>query len=102
MIECPYCGYEDEDPDDCYETGDLYFQECCECGKNFTFTLDYSVNYYPKKAPCLNGSNHKIREQRGVPECLFKGKFECVYCNKQKDTIDPKVRKGWWDDYMKK
>ncbi len=84
MLECPYCEEEIEDPDDCYEPDTIYHEECPNCGKNFVFTLEYSRDYYPEQAPCLNGGEHDWREIAGAPFYHFANRRRCHYCDAEK------------------
>ena len=61
-IECPYCDYEMDDPEECCEEATTYEHACESCCKQFVFTLAYSRDYYPRKAECLNGGEHNIVE----------------------------------------
>lgn len=81
-LECPYCEKELKDPDDCHETDRVYEYECNHCEKGFVFRLDYTVNYYEEKAPCLNGGPHNFRKCEGFPIECFKDKWQCRNCEK--------------------
>jgi len=70
-LYCPYCKKDVDDPDDCYNTDERYDYECPHCEKTFLFTLDYTTNYHPIKADCLNGGEHTLHL------CL-----ECSGCGK--------------------
>lgn len=81
---CPYCDEELSEPDDCHSTDELYTHECPECEKTFTFTIEYSVDYSTRKAPCLNGEPHSFTKRIGCPEYFFAGKYECSHCDEEK------------------
>lgn len=84
-IECPYCGSELDDPEDCHETNKTYQHQCEHCEKYFVFILDYTVNYYPDKADCLNGSGHDLQRIHGWPRIFFAGKRRCSMCDEEMD-----------------
>ena len=63
-LQCPYCDGEIDDPDDCYEPGVDYEQECPHCEKNFVFGVDYIRTYSANKAECLNGGSHTLKERK--------------------------------------
>jgi len=75
-LECPYCEYEMDDPDDCYEPCVIYEKECPACEKTFVFQVEYTRNYDSFKADCLNGGKHQYKEQKrygsGEPEIYQK------------------------------
>lgn len=57
-LECPYCGKFEEASPDCHEPNQIFQHECRHCEKNYTFTIEYSPNYYTSEAACLNGGEH--------------------------------------------
>lgn len=77
-LECPYCKYLMDDPDDCYEQDRVYEWQCEDCEKYFCFTIEYSRLYYERKAPCLNGEPHKYQMTTTYPRKY--SKMECVDC----------------------
>ena len=89
MIECPYCGKEIEEPDECPDPRERYEHQCPECEKNFTFTIDYRKDFYPDKADCLNGAPHDYQPTNGAPDWWFKGKRRCPMCQKQIEIEPP-------------
>jgi len=82
-LECPYCEKVIRDPDECYDEGETYQQECPHCGKNFVFTICYCRSYSSEQAPCLNGGDHDLRPIIGVPKEYFRDKFRCSYCGEE-------------------
>jgi len=77
-IECPYCGSEqDVYHDDGYGLVEdvVYEQECYECEKTFVYTISYHIYHYPKKADCLNGSEHIF-----VPTTTIPRKHTMMWC----------------------
>lgn len=83
-IECPYCETNCGVPEENTGEGDLVEWECDNCQKKFMYYCQYSVDYYSKKVPCLNGGKHKWRAIVGVPVEFFEGKFRCEWCNEEK------------------
>ena len=60
-LECPYCKEELEiNHDDGFGFDDIdtHEMECEHCTKSFVFYTEISFCYTPKKADCLNGSDH--------------------------------------------
>lgn len=86
---CPYCNKEIEEP---YveepSVDETYKHECEECGKNFVFTLDFSIDYDEKKADCLNGGEHDWKPICGYPEEFYKNKRRCSMCDKEINLKD--------------
>lgn len=70
-IECPYCGHEQEV---CHDDGKNYEEDatnqmdCYECEKTFVFSTVISFDYYPYKADCLNGSEHRMKPVKHFPK----------------------------------
>ena len=63
-LKCPYCGQgQDVCHDDGfgYEESKAHEMECMECEKTFVFQTSISFDYSPSKAPCLNGSKHRLK-----------------------------------------
>ena len=89
MIECPYCEKEIEEPDECPDPSERYEHQCPECDKNFTFTIDYTKDFYPDKADCLNGVPHDYQPIKGAPDWWFKGKRRCSMCQNQIEVEPP-------------
>lgn len=83
MIECPYCEKDIPDPEECHDTSVNYEHQCPECEKYFTFGIDYTIDFYPAKADCLNGAPHDYRPIVGCPDWWFKGKRRCSMCHEQ-------------------
>ena len=87
--ECPYCG---KDVEICTDDGygcaedEIYEQQCGNCDKNFTFTISYSVTYYPEKAPCLNGERHKYKATCTYPKRYTK--MRCADCGTERKPTD--------------
>lgn len=79
-IECPYCDAEIEEPDECPDPSTTYEHECPECGKTFIFTVDYTKDFYPETADCLNGAPHDYQPIHGAPDWWFKDKRRCSMC----------------------
>jgi hypothetical protein len=79
---CPYCDKSMDDPDDCYEEGVDYQEQCPHCEKNFTFTIGYTRNYYAEKADCLNGGEHNYKKTMTIPEQY--ARLQCTMCGDEK------------------
>ncbi len=85
-VDCPYCGKgNDINHDDGYgyEEGELFEQECGDCGKTFAYSSSMSWNHEAFEAPCLNGEPHKWKQCGGYPAEAFIGRFECPDCGKE-------------------
>ena len=66
-IECPYCYADNDvchDDDEGFQEGVKHEMQCSTCNHNFTFETAVTVNYYPEKADCLNGSPHDLYTSR--------------------------------------
>lgn len=94
MDRCPYCNaecdlYVDEPDPHC-----KYQHECGECEKVFVYALDFSIDYYPMKADCLNGEPH-LWEHRAKSkyQVYDAGKFECATCGERK--LDEETKAIW-------
>lgn len=85
-LECPYCGKELEDPDDCYSPDRIYEWECPYCEMNFVFTVEYWPSYDSEKADCLNGGKHNWKNIIGYPKEYFENKRRCSVCSNEKDV----------------
>ena len=56
---CPYCGYKQDEPDECYSEDKLYETECENCGKIYGIRPYYIKGYRESKMDCANGGEHK-------------------------------------------
>lgn len=111
MIECPYCETEIEDPCcDNREPDTVYQEECEHCGKNFIYTLDYTIDYYPEKADCLNDKPHDLQRRHVYPAIYAIGERVCSMCDEKFDVCpepdEIEILKNWDQahdlDYCKK
>lgn len=98
-FECPYCGYEIDEPDttDYHEEGVVYEYDCENCDKNFVFTISYLIHYQTDKAPCLNGQSHVWEKIVGYPEEFYKNEYRCKYCSKENTFSKAPVAQGGGD-----
>jgi len=101
-VECPYCKeYVDIEPDEHYEDFEEY--ECSKCNKNFEVFAEVDIRYSVYgKADCLNGGEHKWKEQVGVPEIHFRGKYLCEDCSATHTKSEELATKAEWDIYFKR
>lgn len=80
MIECPYCEYHDQDPDDCPDSATIYFTQCSRCTREYRFEIEYIAYYDTYKIPCKDDEPH---------EWLFRYDYndeeywECTFCEKR-------------------
>ena len=91
-LQCPYCSLWDEASPDSLEPDLLHKHECSHCEKRYTFTVEYSPDYYTQKADCLNGGEHDWQdhladEDISKPETWYLRKYfelkrECSACGK--------------------
>lgn len=86
-VECPYCEFENDEPECCYEESELYTKECENCDKTFGVTVSISYDYSGHKMPCANGENHDWQPITGWPSESFKDKYRCSYCDEKKTII---------------
>ena len=77
-MECPYCDADQEASPDAHEPG-RHEHECSECGKNFTYEIEYTREYYPSQADCLNGSPHSLLMSGTYPRRY--SKMVCKHCD---------------------
>lgn len=91
-IECPYCGHEQEV---CHDDGfgceeDTYHQdECSSCEKEFVFTTAISFSYCPKKADCLNGSDHNYKPTFTYPVSCTR--MQCDDCGEERQPTETEL-----------
>lgn len=102
-ITCPYCDHE---YDLCHDDGAFYNndgerekEECPECHKVFMVSSSMSWDFEAEKADCLNGGEHKWRQQRGGPPEHFIGRFECEDCDEEEHR-DEEGRKKAMSEYL--
>ena len=84
-IECPYCGWEQETPDDgySYDVG-IHRKECAGCGRSFAYETTISISYEVFAAPCINGdAEHDWKETKTIPTCFRK--LRCSVCGEEKE-----------------
>lgn len=79
-LKCPYCEFQNNVRDDCYEPETPYEAECDQCGKIFGFTIQYWPTYSEYKLPCANGKPHDYKPIKGFPLEQFKNSVKCSYC----------------------
>ena len=99
QLECPYCGaekYVDYGDGHGCSDGEVYEDECNECGKAFLFTTSISRHHFSEKADCLNDGEH-------VFEALFLfptkcSKMRCKTCGEKREP----TTQEWLDIYAKK
>ena len=82
-LECPYCQSNLEDPDDCWETDQTYELQCTYCEKEFVFHVDYTINYYPRQAACLNGADHEEVRTKTYPPKY--SRMRCRTCGRERE-----------------
>jgi hypothetical protein len=83
---CPYCDAVVEiNHDDGYghQENSKHIQECCECGKTFTFTTSIIFHYEVEKADCLNGGEHDYQRTKTFP--IEFSKMQCTMCDARRE-----------------
>lgn len=83
-LVCPYCGKEIPAPDDKRDPGVDYEQECPECGRWFSFEVEYTPSYSAKRADCLNGADHDFQPTKTFPEEF--SRICCTMCGGEKPS----------------
>ena len=84
-LYCPYCDAQVEvchDDGFGYAEGVLHEYDCGNCGKNFVFETCISLDYYPKKADCLNDGEHKYEKTNTIPAKY--ARLKCNMCGHEK------------------
>ncbi|MDP4224859.1 MAG: hypothetical protein Q8910_00615 [Bacteroidota bacterium] len=100
-VDCPYCGVGQEinhDDGYGYEEGEVYTQECSDCGKTFTYITEISFYYEAEQAPCQNGEDHNWQPIKGCPEEYYAGKKRCSWCCEEivdREVNDAAMKKYW-------
>jgi len=99
-LKCLYCEkYVQLDTDEHYEGYEQY--ECPNCYKNFEVYAEPTVNYKVMgKADCLNGAEHKWKQQIGYPKLHFRGKYICEDCTATKTIKEEMATKEEWEQYF--
>jgi hypothetical protein len=102
-IECPYCGWEQETPDDgySYDVG-IHRKECAGCGRSFAYETTISISYEAYAAPCINGdAEHNWRETKTFPRRFRK--MRCSVCGEEKEIEGiEEERKAYRAELMQK
>ena len=104
LIECPYCGNEqevDHGEGGGYEDDEQFEQECEKCGKTFLCTTSVSYDYETRKADCLNGGKHKWKLTDTHPDCF--SEMECSECGERRSLTEEERKKygiGSTKDYF--
>ncbi len=92
--ECPYCGHEqyiDHTDGYGYEEGQVYFQRCHECDKEFAYNTIISFDYEARKCDCHNGEDHKWKLTPTFPKCL--SEMECTECGERRSLTEEERQK---------
>jgi len=91
-IKCPYCGcYQEVNHDDGqgYEEDVAHEHWCSDCEKNFVFFTSIMFYYDPRKADCLNGSNHRLEKSRTYPARYTK--MRCRDCDFSRNPTEEEM-----------
>lgn len=91
LIECPYCGHEQNVDHSCdgdvgWDDDEQFEQECEKCGKTFLCTTSVSYDYETRKADCLNYGKHKWKLTDTHPTCC--SKMECQECGETRSLTE--------------
>jgi DNA-directed RNA polymerase subunit RPC12/RpoP len=73
-VVCPYCGANYENTDYEISSSDYEDFECCECGKTFFVTAEYSVSY--DSIPTENRYIDTYRQYKNYIDYNKDGSFE--------------------------
>lgn len=93
-VECPYCGkWQKINHDDGvgYEEDILFFQECRDCYKTFTYTALCVWSYDAQKADCLNEGEHCWKPTHTFPKEYTK--MRCTMCDKERPLRKEEIEK---------
>lgn len=91
-VECPYCGHDQEichDDGQGYDEDVFHEMECYECEKTFVFTTTIEFYYTPRKADCLNGSEHKYKPTITIPRKYTR--MKCTSCDTERLPTDSEM-----------
>lgn len=83
-LTCPYCDSKQDftlEDDSIFNGANQH--ECDECGKNFIFTAEASVDYYSYEAECLNGGGHDWEPPITYPRKATR--MQCKTCGEYRD-----------------
>jgi hypothetical protein len=88
-LECPYCGAPQNvchDDGQGYEEDFKHEMQCDNCDKYFVFDTYITYNYSSYMADCLNGEEHKWKQQWTFPkECT---KMGCEDCSAEREPTE--------------
>jgi transcription elongation factor Elf1 len=101
-VECPYCeAWQEINHDDGYGycEGELYEQECPECGKVFGYETIIDYSYSVIKLPCSNGEDHCLEDYKVIPHEFGVGKKRCKWCG-EIITVDINAHNEAVGNYM--
>lgn len=87
-IGCPYCKKESRppDPEECANTETTYQHQCPHCDRRYVFTLEHCIEYYSRKADCLNDSAHDwvaLKLAKWMPS-YYENRRRCSICDEEK------------------
>jgi len=87
-VECPYCEEEFQDEIEDYREDEQYETECPNCEKVFGYSISIIVNANSYRLPCggkFSDGPHEWKKRIGYPEEYFKNKYQCAYCDLEKE-----------------
>ena len=102
---CPYCKEElDIDTTDIDNIDRTYHEyQCPECGNNFVFIGEFSLDIISHKADCLNGKPHDWKPSITYPPCFTQ--MKCAMCGGNREPTQEERKKyniSSVEEYLKK
>ena len=82
-VEIDYVGYG-------FEEDETYEQWCERCDKTFAYTASISYTYYPHKADCLNGGEHRYKLR--LSSYLDFSKMGCEDCGHRRQLTEEEFK----------
>jgi hypothetical protein len=82
-MDCPYCNYSMNEPDEPLDEGQANDWECSACSKKFIARLHLDTWHETEKVPCMNDEAPHDWKRNKYTNFQGKERWECRNCEKR-------------------